>query len=149
MGIFKIGGLLLVFSASCLFGFYKSNQLIKRSKSLNEVCVSLEKLMGLIKYGTADLEQLLNLCFDNSVRKTQKGYTLNDERLCKEDKLLFEKMITRMGVSNKESEIRNISLYNTLFQKRLKEAEDKAERLARLYSSLGPLIGASICIFLI
>jgi hypothetical protein len=149
MEIFKIGGLLLVFSASSLLGFYKSNQLIKRSKALNEVCISLEKLAGLIKCGTADLHKLLNLCFDNNVQKTPKGYTLKDETLGKEDKRLFEKMTTQMGVSNKESEIKNVLLYNTLFQKRLKEAEDKAEHLAKLYTSLGPLIGASICIFLI
>lgn len=149
MGIFKIGGLLLIFSASCLLGFYKSNQLIKRSKALGEVCLALEKLAELIKCGTADLHKLLNLCFEGELQKTLNGYTLKDERLYKEDKKLFEKLINQMGVSNKESEIKNVLLYNTLFQKRLKEAEDKSERLTRLYSSLGPLIGASICIFLI
>ena len=148
MKIFKIGGLLLIFFASCLLGFYKSNQLIKRSKALSEVCVSLEKLAELIKCGTADLHKLLNLCFENKVQRTKKGYILNDDRLCKEDKKL-EKLIEQMGVSNKESEIKNVLICNTLFQKRLKEAEDKAERLAKLYNSLGPLIGASICIFLI
>ncbi len=149
MEIFKIGGLLLIFLASSFLGFYKSNQLLKRSKALSEVCVSLEKLAGLIKCGTADLQQLLDLCFEDKVQKTQKGYALKDDRLFKEDKKLFEKLITQMGVRNKESEIKNVLLYNTLFQKRLKEAEDKAERLAKLYNSLGALIGASICILLI
>ncbi len=149
MNTFKIIGLLLVFSASSFFGFYKSNQLLKRSKALGEVCISLDKLAELIKCGGADLEQLLSLCFNNKISLTRKGCTIDDDRLSKEDKKLFEKLISEMGVLNKESEIKNVLIYNTLFQKRLKEAEANAERLSKLYNSLGVLIGASICIFLI
>lgn len=149
MSTFKIIGLLLVFLSSSFLGVHKSNCLLKRSKALGEICISLEKLAGLIKCGTADLQQLLNLCFGNKIQNTKKGYTLKDDRLCNEDKELFEKMLMQMGVSNKESETKNVLLYNALFQKRLKEAETEASQLVRLYNSLGVLIGASICIFLI
>ncbi len=149
MSTFKIIGLLLVFSSSSFLGFYKSNRLLKRCEALSELCISLDKLAKCIKCGTSNLQELLTLCFNNKVFLTQKGCILNDDRLSKDDKKLFEKLISEMGISNKESEIKNVSLYNALFRKKLKEAEQDAERLAKLYNSLGMLIGVSVCIFLI
>ncbi len=142
MNWFKIFGLLLILLSATAWGFLKGNRLLKRSKALEEICISLEKLAELVKCGTGELTELLRLSFGD------KNF-LADENLSKEDKALFEKLLSEMGISHREKEYKQILIYKTLYKKRLDEAEAQNKKLCKLYNSLGFLIGLSICIFLI
>ncbi len=149
MSLFKILGLLLILLASTLLGLYKANQLLKRNQALTQICISLERLADLVKCGTGNLEKLLKLSFEEKIEKHNGGYILVNEGLLKEDKELFSKLLAEMGISHKDREEKTVLLYTSIFKKRQKDAEMKAKQLAKLYNSLGFLIGISICIFLI
>lgn len=147
MNWFKILGLLLILLSTTSFGFYKANRLVKRSRALGEICVSLEKLAELIKCGTGELKELLSLSFSDKIGNGNE--IMIDDSLLKEDNELLKKLISEMGISHRETEYKHILLYKTLFEKRLREAENDSTRLCKLYNTLGFLTGLSICIFLV
>ena len=68
--------------------------------------------------------------------------------LKEEDTALLKELFNGIGFVDRESEIKRISFYKTLFEKQLQGAEQSANEQCKLYNSLGVLTGISICIFL-
>ncbi len=148
MNLFKIIGLLLILFVCTVLGFYKSIKLTKRCKTLEEICYSLEKLSELIKCGTDELDRLIKPCFGDLV-EINNGIKLKSEYILKDDIELFNKLISEIGISNREKEYKRIMFYKSLFQKQQADAESSAENLCKLYNSCGFWVGLAVCIFLI
>ncbi len=146
----KILGLLLILTATTLFGFYKSNSLIIRSKKLGKITHSLGKLAQLVRCGSGELENVLLYSFSSDILTYKNGEVkIFNQYLLKEDLKIFDNFFLEIGMNDRESEYKKIMLYKALFEKQLKAAEDNVSRLSKLYNSLGFLTGVSICIFLI
>ncbi len=146
----KTVGMLLILLSFTFFGFYKADLLNKRSKKLNEICMGLERLKGFIKNGNGDLEKLIKLSFSNDVFSDRLGgAVINKNYLLEEDIEPFQRLLNELGISDRETEEKRITLYKVLLEKQQQSAEEKTSGLYKLYTSLGFLTGLSICIFLI
>lgn len=150
MLLFKIIGLLLILAASTLFGLLKANSLKKRADKLGKICISLSKLAQLILSGAGELKALFSLSFEKEILAYNENTPIiNKSFLESKDIELLNNFLKEIGMSDSESEYKRITVYKTLFEKQLAEAEKRFVELSKLYNSLGFLTGLSICIFLI
>ncbi len=146
--LFKPVGLLLIFSACSLTGFFKAFQLKKRHKKLWRIYRSMSDLRERIRLGSGEIERLVNISFESdTVIFTREGAEINPACLEKEDTVLLEEFFSDLGMSDAESEYERIGLYMALTDKKCAEAEKKCGELCRLYNALGVLCGIFICIF--
>ncbi len=150
MLIFKISGLCFILLASTCFGFCNSANLKNRNLKLKEICISIETAGRIINSGRVELDFLINHSFKPQVLtyKNEK-FNINNNYLLKEDIELFNEFLKDLGMQDLKSEQERISLYKSLFIKQQLKAEENAERLCKLYNTVGFLTGLSICIFLI
>lgn len=143
MMILKIAGLTFILLSCSAVGLIKADTLKKRSRKLKKICVSLEKLYQLVINSSLESAELINLSFGEVEIKDNITY------LKPEDTELLNRFLGEFGMGDREKECRNISLYKTIFEKQLSEAEENSNRLYKLYNSLGFLTGLVICIFLV
>lgn len=150
MLLLKFGGLFLIFAASSLFGVYKAFTLKKRGDKLQSICFSLSKLAELVRNGAGELQKILELSFQKEILIFENGKPIiSCSFLLKDDVQLAESFLGEIGMLNSESEYKRVILYKTLFEQKATEAMQRSQTLSRLYTSLGVLIGLSICIFLV
>ena len=146
--MFKIIGIFILFISSCLSGFLKSYNLKMRAEKLKALCLSFEMLASRIKAEKTELERAVSLCFSKeTVYIKQNKAVINPALLEKEDIALIEEFFEFFGRRDINSEYDRVQLFASLLQKQRKEAEEKKEKLSRLYNSLGVLFGIFICIF--
>ena len=143
----KLLGLILILFTCTLGGFYKGMGLKKRCEKLNRICIALSKLSRFVSLGTGELEELIKSSFDQDI--LNDGLTLEKSFLTNEEIDLFDRLMFELGVSDRVTECKKIELYNSLFEKLLKSAEEDEKRLFKFYNSLGFLSGLAICIFII
>lgn len=143
MNTVKIAGLILILLSCSALGLHKADALKKRSRKLKNICVSLEKLYQLVENSPLESAELITLSFGTENPKENTAY------LEPSDTELLNRFLGEFGMGDREKESRNISLYKTLFEKQLQEAEENSNRLYKLYNSLGFLTGLVICIFLV
>ncbi|MBR4973495.1 MAG: hypothetical protein IKY45_03420 [Clostridia bacterium] len=147
MIIFKVLGLLAVFSVPSVFGLYKSFSLKKRSIKLKSLVMSLAKLSEYIRIEKTEKTGLFKRCFDASLINTDLSF--NSEYLLKEDITLLNEFLNDFGLCDRKGEYERTCTYIKLFGRLLEKAECENEKLCKLYSLLGVLTGLSLCIFLI
>lgn len=147
MVIFKIAGLIAVFSVPCICGLVKAFSVKRRSAKLRALVLSFTALSEYIRIEKAEKQQLFKRCFDNSL--LNKDLSFNEEYLLKEDIRLLNEFSKDFGASDRKNEYERTCVYIKLFEKLSDKAEYETEKLCRLYSSLGILTGLSLCIFLI
>ena len=146
--MFKVMGLLILFASSSLLGFLKAYNLKMRAEKLKEICLSFEMLGARIKAEKTELERAVKLCFfEETVYIKDNKATINSPLLEKGDISLIEEFFESFGRRDINSEYERIVLFTSLLQKQRKEAEERKEKLSRLYNSLGVLFGIFICIF--
>lgn len=146
--LFKLSGLLIVFTAAALTGFLKSLQLKKRYRKLCGIYRSLSDLRERVRLGTGEIERIVAQSFeDGTAFYTNRGIQINPDFLEKEDAALLEEYFSDIGMSDAESECERTGLYMNLLKKKCDEAEKKCGELCRLYNALGILCGIFICIF--
>ena len=143
MMILKIAGLTFILLSCSAVGLIKADALKKRSHRLESICLSLEKLYQLVENSPLEAAELISLSFGVRNPKENTAY------LKPEDTELLNRFLGEFGMGDREKECRNISLYKTIFEKQLSEAEENSNRLYKLYNSLGFLTGLVICIFLV
>ena len=146
--LFKLAGLITVFSACSLAGFFKSFALKKRHKKLLGLYRSMSDLRERIRMGAGEIERLVALSFSEDTVSLQNGKALiNTMYLEKAETAVLEEFFSDLGMTDSESEYERIGLYMALTEKKCGEAEKKCGELCRLYSTLGVLCGIFICIF--
>ena len=146
--MFKIIGLFILFISSCFLGFLKSYNLKMRAEKLKALCLSFEMLASRIKAEKTELERAVAVSFSKeTVYIKENRAIINPDLLEKEDIALIEEFFESFGRRDINSEYNRVQLFASLLQKQRKEAEEKKEKLSRLYNSLGVLFGIFICIF--
>ena len=146
--MFKIIGLLILFISSSMLGFLKSYNLKMRAEKLKGLCLSFEMLASRIKAEKTELERAVLLSFsEDTVYIKESKAVINPALLEKEDISLVEEFFESFGRRDINSEYERVLLFASLLQKQRKDAEEKKEKLSKLYNSLGVLFGIFICIF--
>ena len=146
--MFKIIGLFILFISSCFLGFLKSYNLKMRAEKLKALCLSFEMLASRIKAEKTELERAVAVSFPKeTVYIKENRAIINPDLLEKEDISLIEEFFESFGRRDINSEYNRVQLFASLLQKQRKEAEEKKEKLSKLYNSLGVLFGIFICIF--
>lgn len=146
--LFKISGVITVFTVCSMAGFLKSFGLKKRHKKLLAIYRSMSDLRERIRMGGGEIERLVYLCFEEDTASISEGKAIiNTMYLEKADVEILEEFFRDLGMSDSDSEYERTGLYMSLILKISDEAEKKCGELCRLYSSLGILCGLFICIF--
>ena len=146
--LFKISGVITVFTVCSMAGFLKSFGLKKRHKKLLAIYRSLSDLRERIRMGGGEIERLVYLCFEEDTSSISEGKAIiNTMYLEKADVEILEEFFRDLGMSDSDSEYERTGLYMSIILKISDEAEKKCGELCRLYSSLGILCGLFICIF--
>ena len=146
--LFKISGVITVFTVCSMAGFLKSFGLKKRHKKLLAIYRSMSDLRERIRMGGGEIERLVYLCFEEDTASISEGKAIiNAMYLKKADVEILEEFFRDLGMSDSDSEYERTGLYMSLILKISDEAEKKCGELCRLYSSLGILCGLFICIF--
>lgn len=141
MTALKLCGMVLLFSASFLFGVFKAGECNKRVKMLGETVAGLSRLRDRVMYGGGEREKLFKACFPN------KDF-LYDSSFNEEDKRLLKEFFSAFGSGGTESECERITLYEQIFTKRRNDAENYAARTCKLWKTVGFCAGLAGCIFL-
>lgn len=150
MLVFKILGLVMILISCSLFGFLKSFSLKKRVEKLQKICVSMETFENLIKSGTLEFNDLIEMSFEkDTVYICNKLPVVNKSGLLNEETELLQTFLSKAGMSDINSECSRISIYKSLLKKTLASAEDRMGQYSKLYNTLGVLTGLAICIFLV
>ena len=146
--LFKISGVITVFTVCSMAGFLKSFGLKKRHKKLLAIYRSMSDLRERIRMGGGEIERLVYLCFEEDTSSISEGKAIiNAMYLKKADVEILEEFFRDLGMSDSDSEYERTGLYMSIILKISDEAEKKCGELCRLYSSLGILCGLFICIF--
>lgn len=149
MVMFKTLGLLFVFLSFSGFGFLKALDLRKRVLSLKGFLKGFYALAESVALSKYEASHLLNSCFgDGTVYIKDGKIVFCEEGLQKQDVLLLKEFFDGFGLQRGESEAQRCRLYSTLLSQKYTEADEKLQRLFKLYSSLGILSGLFVCIFL-
>ena len=146
--LFKISGVITVFTVCSMAGFLKSFGLKKRHKKLLAIYRSMSDLRERIRMGGGEIERLVYLCFEEDTASILEGKAIiKTMYLEKADVETLEEFFRDLGMSDSDSEYERTGLYMSIILKISDEAEKKCGELCRLYSSLGILCGLFICIF--
>lgn len=145
--LFKLCGLLMIFSAAALSGFIKSMQLKQRHKKLHRINRALSDLKERIRLNSGEIGRLVSLCFGSLATEKNGSFTVNESALEKDDITIINEFFRDLGMSDTAAECERTELYILLISKKCTEAEKKCRELCRLYNSIGILGGIFICIF--
>ena len=148
--LFKTVGLLLIFSASVLWGFMKSEALKGEKRHIYMVTRSVETLGEYIRLGKGEACLLVNECFSKDYVDTADGVvTVKDSFLKTETVKILKDFFKDFGMQDSAAEYKRVCLYSEMLKKQYAEAEGKCREMCRLYSTLGVLCGVFLVIFLL
>lgn len=149
MALFKIMGLLSVFLSLSGVGFLKALGLRKRAFALKCYFKGFSALTECVTHSKIEAAHLLNSCFEDGKVYIKDGKIIFcEEGLQKQDSLLLKEFFDGFGLQSGEGEASRCRLYSTLLNQKCAEADEKLQKLFKLYSSLGVLSGLFVCIFL-
>ncbi len=147
---FKLLGLVLIFLASAGFGLLKTDRLSRRAKLLEDLCKGISRLSEYIRADGGNKERLISRCFSDIILKTENGKTIiTANPLSKQDKAVLIEFFDGLGHGDRETEYRRARLYFKLLEERSAAARETFSQTGRLYTTLGILFGAFLCIFFI
>ena len=110
--LFKLAGLITVFSVCTLGGFFKSMSLKKRHSRLCGFYRSMSDLRERIRMGSGEIERLVALSFEEGAVLLSDGKTQIDRAYIEgEDAALLEEFFRDLGMSDSQSECENRALY--------------------------------------
>ena len=172
--ILKITGGILIISASGLMGILLSNRLSLRYKELNNLRSSMQLLETEITYGATPLpfalmsisqktEGLVSRFFSNVAFSLmdRSYFTITDawchgvEAVLSEspfslaDKELIGSFGTVLGCSDREDQKKHFELFYIQIKQQANTAQEEIYKSARMYRSLGFLLGITIFIILV
>lgn len=150
MLLFKIIGLLAVFSVCCLWGFSKSSALRmaeRRSYFLVRSCSALAEYIRLDK---GEIVPLVKTCFDNNyIIVSGDKISPNRNTLNNSEAEILAELFDNIGMQDISAEYDRTKLYAALLEKQHQSAEEKYKTEGKLYNTLGLLGGVFIILFLI
>ena len=148
--LFKIIGLICIFSSCSALGFLKSTLLKKRKEKLSSISRSVSRLAEYIRGNGGEINLLAGRCFSPKDITVKNGVLILDESfLEKEDISLIKEFLSDFGLKDSEGEYQRTKLYAELIESQRKISAEKFARLSRLYNTVGVLFGMVVCIFFI
>ncbi len=148
MWLFKILGLLFLFTVCTVLGFIKSEALKKRTMALSVFIKALSQIAELVRIGTYELDELCRLCFENSFVTMENGRPkILCEHLLPADKELLDEYFKGFGITDTESEYKRTRLYISMLEQQHSSAAELYSKQGGLYRSVGLMGGLIICIF--
>ena len=149
MWLFKLLGLLLVFSGCFLGGMLMSEKLRLRTLKLEALVKSFSHLASLLKVGGYEVAELCGKCFNNSLITVKNGvFKVETKNLTSEDISILEDFVSDFGMLEPEGEHNRANIYSRLIDEQYSKAKDEYRSLSRLYRSVGIMGGLILCIFL-
>ena len=147
--LFKLAGMLLIFSTCIAVGFLKSFNLKQRAEGLHYYHNSLNVLSERILRERGEIKTILPQSFKNGDVYIENGRIIADIKgLDKKDKELSEEFLTELGKLDIKGEYDRTKLYSSLFENEAISAEKQYNEQSKLYRSLGVMAGIFVCIFL-
>ncbi len=171
--MYKLIGLVLIFTASSAFGIYKAEELKRRLKLLKDLQQMLMRLSGEIGYFKEPLPEIFRRIADddnqvssmflknchleyqqcsNSLKdvwsKSIQDYFC-DEPLTAEDLRLLRLMGDIMGQSDYATQEKQFKMLQEQIKFQISDAEEAVRTKGRLYSKAGMSVGAVIAVALI
>ncbi len=147
--LFKLLGLLMVFSSSSACGAVAAFRLKTRVRKLQRLYHSLSDLRERIRLNEGEIDRLLKVSFGDAVVFGEKGCRVEEAFLEQEEIVLINAFLRDAGMSDAKAECDRIGLYMDQLAVCCESAGQKARELGRLYGALGVLIGLFLCIFLL
>ena len=162
-----IGGCLILLGGTCL-GFLKSSELSRREKSLRDIKTALSILESEIVLSSNHLKdaflKISRLCacrglfsdaaktmgdcgidraWQDAVEQNKKGLCLSES-----DAEILKILSSRLGMSDKEQQKKNIRHVETLLDMAITNAHAEYQNSAKLYRSMGFLGGLFVVMLL-
>lgn len=166
--LIKITGGCLLFLGCVFWGLFMSGCLGARKKSLAEIRTALSILETEIVFSSHHLKDVfgkvanISGCgmFFTTVRENMEEmgierawiYAVDKNKgemgLKKEDAEILKTLSTRLGMSDREQQVKNIKYTDALILKALTEAEEEYRKSAKFYRSIGVVGGLFLIILL-
>ncbi len=146
--LFKVTGLIIVFSVCAVSGYMKSYGIRKRAQVLTSVYRSMTLLSEYIKAGNGEISTILPQSFGEEfldIKNSRVDFKKN--HLENADIDLLTEFFTGFGFNDKNSEYERTKLFTALIKKQCDEASQNAQNLCKLYNTVGVLTGAFVCLF--
>ncbi len=149
--IIKVIGALILILSSTLCGFYAALTLKLRERQLSNYKWYITELKERIFYEETEADPLIKSIFGDSgtVKRIKGKYYISDKSLKNRDKEILNEFFSRLGSSEKESEIARAELCLSLLEAERITAAKQIEERSRLYKILGVCAGAVCSILLI
>lgn len=157
----KLVGSLLLIASGLLWGWARSQELLRRQRLLGEWQRLLQSLRTGISYSARPLGELIRgdpspfcqeaqkrPCFARDPRQAlaQAGETLLARP---SDRALYKSFAAGLGASDSAGQLRHLDLYAALVEQALKEAREEREKRGRLCICLGLFGGLTLCLLLL
>ena len=149
--VFKVLGMLLLFSVCALLGFYKAAVLAKRAKALETMVCRLKEMAQYLSYEGAEREKLLQKVFGGcDIVDLENGRVqLRDNSLDSGDTEIITDCFSKFGSCDLKGERERLDMYIGMLSDRRENAAKSAAELGRVYRTIGLCAGAAGCLLLI
>lgn len=107
----------------------------------------MTELRDRIRTGAGELEKIIALSFGDKAVFENGAAKISCDDISLRDRELINELFSGMGMADAETECGRITLYITLTEKQCADAEKNCAELCRLYTAVGVLCGAFLCIF--
>ncbi|MDP5275673.1 stage III sporulation protein SpoIIIAB [Chengkuizengella axinellae] len=168
-----IGAIFIIFSGT-MIGFYQANQYINRPKQIRHMIHALQRLETEIHYGFTPLpdalEKISNIIPDpigtifyqikqqlvdhigaTVIDTWQEVFSRNWRKTAFKnvEKEMILQVGSSLGISDREDQIKHLRLAITQLQSEEEMAKDEQNRYAKMWRSLGMLIGVLVVIIML
>ena len=148
MLLFKVTGLVIIFSVCAVSGYMKSYGIRKRAQILTSVYRSMTLLSEHIKARSGEISKILPQSFGEEFLSIEENFIdFKKNHLENADIDLLTEFFTGLGFNDINSEYERTKLFTALIKKQSDEANQNAQNLCKLYNTIGILIGAFVCLF--
>ena len=158
--------ILFIIIISSYIGFFKANSFTEREKEIQNILSALNYMKNKIEYTNLYLNEIFNeislnifndknnmfketISSNLNIRNSFKVAISNNKKLDIEDKNVLNNLSLSLGSLERNLQISEINIAYNFLLDRLKDAENKKLKNAKMYKVLGACFGLTISIILI
>ena len=149
--LFKLVGGFMIFISCAFFGFSAAFKLNETEKTLLKYKTSISEIKERIFYDECESEEIIKSVFkNNALVKIDNGkFKVTSNYITKNTRDILEEFLSRLGSSEKQSEVERAELCLRLLEAEHKVISNQIAEKARIYKVLGVCIGMAGGILLI
>lgn len=153
----RVFGVLTLGFCVVLFGFYLTNNLIKKLKQINKIIYFIEYIYTKIRYSKTTISEIFNSIDDKDFEflmlnvNDYKSICFNNPGLLlnKDEKNYLFEFFSSLGKTDVDSQLEHCLIYKETFKKVLEINEKECNKKIKMYPSLFVLLGLLLIILLI